>query len=273
MTPGPSTHDGIGISVRSRAALAALATVAVGTMILSGCAAESTAEPEPSETSTVPSTSPSEQPSAPEPEPDVLFTLSATVSALDGTPVAIQLVAHEPRVWSDPEIAGLADQFLERCKAGTGLTPIDADYLNANGATLMRIDFVSDSPDHQFASPIQLHFGNQFFPRAAFTDAVVTAQDDTSCYAGATWLFSNNAYAVSAFETGSSVPDTNQWQYGSYGFQLLPDSGTTIESCVKTITALGSATGVETVSGWDVTRDDGPEACGIGYIDDHDRDH
>lgn len=273
MTPGPRTHSGIGIFGRSRAALVLLATVAVGTLLVSGCATEPTAEPQPSETSTLPSTAPSEEPGAPEPDPDVLFTISATVSALNGTAIGIQLVAHEPRVWSDPEIADLADQFLERCKAGTGVTPIDADYLTANGATLMRVDFVSDSPDYQFASPIQLHFGNQFFPRAAFTDAVVTAQGDTSCYAGATWLISNNAYAVSAFETGSSTPDTNQWQYGSYGFQLLPDSGTTIESCVKTITALGSATGVETVSGWDVTRDDGPEACGIGYIDDHDHGH
>ena len=145
---------------RSGFSLALLATVTAGTMLLGGCAPESSAEPEPSEAPTTPVTEPSEEPTAPEPDPDVLFTVAATVSSINGTSIGIQLVAHEPRPWDDPELADLAEQFLERCHAGTGVTPIDGDYLTTNGATLMRIDFVSDTPDDQFASPIQLHFGN-----------------------------------------------------------------------------------------------------------------
>ncbi|HRN28341.1 MAG TPA: hypothetical protein PK890_01355 [Terrimesophilobacter sp.] len=202
----------------------------------------------------------------------MLFTITATVRAADGTAIEVSLVAHEPHVWDDPVISDLADEFLTRCAAGTGVTPIDESYLAANGATLMRVDFESDSPDHQFESPIQLYFGNHFFPRAAFTDAVVTAGGETDCYMGATWVLSNDAYGISSFETGSSSPDLRQWQFGSYGFQLLADAKSTVESCVKVITELGSASGVEQVPGWDVSRADGPTACGIGYLEDHDHE-
>lgn len=270
MTPAVRIHERNGIRASARLNSARLlGAFVVGAIALGGCATAAEGEPEPVETSSGPITQPTEGPVSPEPT-DVLFTVTATVRATDGTEIEVRLVAHEPRVWNDPEFTEPAAQFLERCATGTGVTPIDADYLTENGATLMLIDFESDSPDYQFASPIQLHFGNQYFPRAAFTDAVVTANDDAACYAGATWVFSNSAYAISAFETGTRTPDRTQWQFGSYGFQLLPDAGTTIESCEKQITELGIATGVGTVSGWDVTRDDGPSACGIGYIEDQD---
>lgn len=273
MTTGSRTHARTGISrALTRRRGAVLGVIAMTALLLSGCAPDAVGDPEPVETPSSSVAEPSEQPQASGPPSDVLFSLSATVRATDGTRITIGLVAHEPRVWSDPQIADLAEEFLERCASGTGLTPIDSDYLTRNGATLMRVDFISDSRDFQFASPIQLHFGNQFFPRAAFTDAVVTARGEGACYAGATWVFSNDAYAISAFETGSTTPDRSQWRFGSYGFQLLADSGTTIESCEKVITALGAATGVESVSGWDVSRDDGLSACGIGYIEDHEYD-
>src|SRR5690606_25530266 len=151
-----------------------------------------------------------------EPEPsDVLFTLSAKVRATNGDTITIGLVAHEPRAWNDPELSDLADQFLRRCATGNGIAPIDEAYLRAQGVSLMHIEFTSDSPDHQFASPLELYFGNAYFARAAFTDAVVTAGGNTDCYEGATWLFTNNAYGVSAFESGSTTPDPSQWQFGS----------------------------------------------------------
>lgn len=273
MTPGSQTHSRTGIlgrnGVERRMILGA---VMIGTLVLSGCAPEATVDPVPSETPTVPVTEPSETPTAPEPAADVLFTVTATVRATDGTAIEISLVAHEPRSWDDPRMADLADEFLSRCADGNGLTPIDEGYLAANGTTLMKVDFESNTPDFQFESPIQLYFGNVFFPRAAFTDAVVSAGGDANCYAGATWLFTNDAYGIASFETGSTTPDPRQWQFGSYGFQLLPDARSTVESCVKVITELGAASGVESVSGWDVTRADGPTACGIGYIEPHNHD-
>lgn len=273
MTPGSQAHAraGIGVALRGRRWLLGFVVVAV--LGVSGCAADAAVDVEPSESPSTPVSEPSPTATAPEPAADVLFTITAEVRATDGTAITIRMVGHEPHVWSSPDVSDLADQFLERCSSGTGVTPIDASYLDANGATLMLVDFESDSPDYQFASPIQLYFGNQFFPRAAFTDAVVTGGGETDCYAGATWVFSNDAYAISAFEAGSPSPDRRQWQFGSFGFQLLPDSGTSIESCVKVITELGLASGVESVSGWDVSRSDGPTACGIGYIEEHDHDH
>lgn len=240
--------------------------------MLSGCAAAEVVDDEPSAAPSASASEPEESPTVPEPAADVLFTITAAVRATDGTVITVRLVAHEPHPWGDPEVSDLAGQFLDRCSSGTGVTPIDAAYLDANGATLMRVDFEADKPDFQFASPIMLYFGNPFFPRAAFTDAVVTGGGETDCYAGATWVFSNDAYAISAFETGNPSPDRRQWQFGSYGFQLLPDSGTSIESCTKVITELGIASGVEAVSGWDVSRSDGPSACGIGYIENHDHE-
>lgn len=243
-----------------------LATVALGALVMSGCAAPADGEPQPTNGPVAPTTEPTNEPTAaPEPE-DVLFTLSATVRAADGAAITIGLVAHEPRAWNDPEIADLTDEFLQRCAGGNGITPIDEAYLAAQGVSLMLVEFTSDSPDHQFAAPLELYFGNPFFARAAFTDAIVTAGGSTDCYEGATWLFTNDAYGVSAFETGTTSTDTTQWQFGSYGFQVLPDTSATIDSCVKTITPLGAASGVEAISGWDVSRDDGNTACGIGYI-------
>ena len=240
--------------------------IALSVLLVSGCASPADGEPQPTDGPTTPTTEPTTEPTV-EPEPDdVLFTLSAKVRATDGTVITIGLIAHEPRVWNDPGIADLADEFLQRCAGGNGITPIDETYLTEQGASLMLVEFTSDSPDHQFTTPLELYFGNPFFARAAFTDAIVTAGGSTDCYDGATWLFTNDAYGVSAFETGTMTPDTTQWQFGSYGFQVLPGTSATIDSCVKTITALGVDSGVESISGWDVSRDDGNTACGIGYI-------
>lgn len=242
-----------------------LGAIAIGALVLSGCTAPED-NLEPVDTPTVSTSEPTEEPTAPSAPDDVLFTLSAKVRATNGTTITIGLIAHEPRAWNDPEISALADQFVQRCATGNGITPIDEAYLTAQGASLMYVEFTSDSPDHQFESPLELYFGNVYFARAAFTDAVVTAGGNTDCYEGATWLFTNNAYGVASFETGSATPDTSQWQFGSYGFQVLPGVNASIESCVKVITPLGADSGVESVSGWDVSRHDGDKACGIGYI-------
>jgi hypothetical protein len=250
--------------VASSRVWAGIAALLVASTLV-GCAAAAT-DPLPAETT--PAAPPTEPTASAEPEPvasDVLFTLNAKVRSIDGRTIGIRMEGHQPVVFDNPEVADLTDQYVTACAEGTGRTPIDEAYLQRYGATLMRVDFISDTPGLEFASPIELWFGNPYMARAAVGGAVIQPPDIDNCFAGYAWAISDNAYGIASFESPSGVPDDTLWQLGNYGFSVLPDTNATIESCTATITDLGMASGLENVDGWDPSRAGTGVFCGIGY--------
>lgn len=254
-----------GRASRARPPRAPLAVLAALALALTGCAEP--AEPTPSPSVADPVVEPTAEPTA-EPEPDdVLFTLDAQVRSIDGARIGVRVRTHAPLAWDDPEAEELRDAFVDVCRDGNGISRIDEDYLADMGTSFVRVEFSTDNPGLQFASPLELYFGSVYFPRAGVGSALIQPNNANNCYSGYAWVLSESVTGIGSFENPGGDPDLKQWQYGHYGLSVLPESDATVESCAATITDLGRASGLASVSGWDTDLAASELYCGIGYAE------
>jgi hypothetical protein len=231
-------------------------------VLLAGCAPPAPKAPKPA--TPAPATAAPQTPSATPEEPsDVLFTISATARATDGSRVGITITAHRPVAYSDPKVSDLTDDFLGGCPTDASGSPLTEKTLAATGSALMPLTLTSNRPGQTFVAPIQLFLGGPYTTQTVSgTGIVPPAEGCTGVY---TWMKSGNARALIDFQTNESVPDVTMWRYAHYGFVVTPESGATIESCNVTITPLGAKADLSTIDGWDPSMAATGTSCGIGY--------
>ena len=231
-------------------------------VLLSGCAtgAQTPAKPTASASATASPHAPS---AAPEKPSDVVFTINATARATDGSRVGMTLTAHRPVSYSDPEVADLTTEFLDKCPTDVSGVQLTKERLAATGSALMPITLSSNRPGQTFVAPVQLFLGGPYTTQTVFGSGIVPpAEGCTGVY---TWMESGDAHALVDFQTNESVPDVTMWRYAHYGFVVTPESGATIESCTVTITPLGATADLSKIDGWDPSMAATGTSCGIGY--------
>jgi hypothetical protein len=213
-----------------------------------------------------PTTAASPTPSATPTATDVLFTIAANVRGADGSTIGILLTAHKPVAYSDAAAKTWESEFLSQCGDGKGGTaPRDSDYLAANGATFVPIDIASSVQNKTFVSPVGITLGSLYFGSAITGKNVVASDPTAPCYGGYEWVTSGPVHGIADFESGTPGPDLKLWRYGLYGFGVADGSNATIEACKVTVTELGKADDVASVTGWDVSAPQSGLACVIGY--------
>jgi hypothetical protein len=238
----------------------ALATLA---LVLTGCAASpSTPAPAVSAPAT-PTSTPEPSAAAPDTVDDVLFTISATARATDGSRVGILLTAHTPLAYSDPQVRTMSEAFLAGCPTDAYGQKLSEETLDQTGSALMRLDLTSNRAGQTFVAPVQLFLGGPYTTQTVTGAGIVPpAEGCTGIY---TWTTSESATALVHFQNNESDADTTMWRYAHYGFVVAPDSGATIESCDVTITPLGEKADVTQINGWDPSMAATGSSCGIGY--------
>lgn len=234
---------------------------------LAGCAETAAPLPDNTAPTVEPTTEPTVAPPADTTE-DILFLITANVRAADGRTIGISLAAHAPLASTDEGAADARNALVDVCGSGTGVQPIDEQYLSDNGSTLMRIAITATTPDLKFQSPIELLLGSPYFAQAAIGPGVTPVSDGITCFSGFEWSKSGKVLGVSDFENADGVPDLEQWKTGMYGFFVKPNSGATIEACKVTITELGMKTNIVNVQGWDPSNAGDGVSCKIGYSGD-----
>ena len=219
---------------------------------------------------------PAPDPMAPSPTPtaaegaygdDVLFVITATTSAADGSPVQLTMTGHA----SQPADArpDVAERFISECSALGGGSVMDVDAtLSAQtlaefGSTLMVIDTVSEPAGVALAGAVELQLGNPFYYVVASGDGLGNPYAH-SCYGGYQIAESGSVSSVTNYETGSPTPDLAQWRSGRYGFLTAFDSSAVLSDCVVELTPLAVEAKVADIDGW---FSDGGSAteCAVGY--------
>jgi len=247
-----------------RTSLAAASLGLAGILLLvTGCGAQVVA-PRPTETVPPPSASPTPEPE-PESTADILFLITANVRAVDGRTVGISMAAHAPVASTFDGATDLRNEFLSVCGAGNGSQPIDEKYLEDQGSTLMLIEFSTNTPDQEFAAPLDLFYGSPYFAQSATGTGIAPVPGGQTCYSGFQWSRSGDARGIADFENPDGTPDLNQWRFGHYGFTVPQGSGATIEACRVTITEAGQKFNLDEVPGWDTSQVSTGISCGIGY--------
>ncbi len=208
---------------------------------------------------------PSATPSAAPKPTDVLFTIAANVRGADGDTIGILMTAHKPVAYSDAAVKPYEDEFLTQCGDGKGGIPRDATFLSANGSIMVPIDITATVPSKTFVSPVGITLGSPYFGAATTGKNIVPVDATAPCYSGYEWVTSGTAHAVADFESGMPGPDLKLWRYGLYGFGVADGSNATIEACKITITDLGKADDVASVTGWDASAPQSGLTCVIGY--------
>ncbi len=254
--------------VGHRLRLAALSCAAIVIFSgLTGCA-EAAAPPRDTAAPTAkPTTEPTVAPPIDKTE-DVLFVITANVRAADGRTIGISLAAHAPLASTDKAATDLRNSLVDVCGAGTGVQPIDDQYLETNGSTLVRIAITATTADLKFQSPIELLLGSPYFAQAAIGPGITPIADGITCFSGFEWSKSGTVLGISDFENADGKPDLEQWKTGMYGFFVKPNSGATIEACKVTITELGMKTNIVNVQGWNPNSAGDGVSCKIGYSGD-----
>ncbi|MCU1413297.1 MAG: hypothetical protein JWN80_637 [Microbacteriaceae bacterium] len=249
-----------------RRSLATTSIVAGGvalTLLLAGCGTQGTPTGGSTGKATV---APSATPTPSATATDVLFTITANVRGADGSTIGIQLTAHKPLTYSDPAAKTYESTFLGQCGDGKGGTvPRDTAYLAANGSILVPIDITSTISGKTFVAPVGITLGSPYFGSAIIGKSVVPSDTTAPCYNGYQWVTSGRVHAIADFESGQPGPDLKLWRYGLYGFGLADGSNATIEACKITITPLGAADEVASVTGWDTSAPQSGLTCVIGY--------
>jgi hypothetical protein len=244
----------------TRTAIAASAVAL--TLLLVGCGAQTHAAGGPTGTTTsAPSATPSTTPTA----DDVLFTISANVRDATGATIGILMTAHKPIAYSDSGVSSYENQFLNQCGDGKGGIPRDASFLSSNGAIMVPIDITATIPSKTFVSPVGLTLGSPYFGASITGKSIVPTDATAPCYSGYEWVTSGTAHAVADFESGTPGPDLKLWRFGLYGFSVAEGANATIEACTVSITALGKADDVASVTGWDASAPQSGLSCLIGY--------
>ncbi|MES2170659.1 MAG: hypothetical protein V4479_08055 [Actinomycetota bacterium] len=249
-----------------RRSLATTSLVAGGValvMLLAACSGQGTNDGSSTGKATVaPSATPTPTPTS----TDVLFTISANVRGADGSTIGIQLTAHKPIPYSDPAAKADETTFLAQCGDGKGGSIArDAAYLAANGSILVPIDITASIPGKTYVAPVGITLGSPYFGASVSGKNAVPSDTTAPCYNGYQWVSSGTLHAVADFESGMPGPDLKLWRYGLYGFGLADGSNATIEACKITVTDLGKADDVASVTGWDVTAPQSGLTCVIGY--------
>jgi hypothetical protein len=232
-------------------------------MLLAGCGGQgSTSGESTGKATAAPSTTPSPTATA----TDVLFTISANVRGADGSTIGILMTAHKPLPYSDSGAKTLETSFLGQCGDGKGGTIArDATYLAANGSILVPIDITATVTGKTFVAPVGVTLGSPYFGASITGKNVVPSDTTAPCYNGYQWVTSGTVHAIADFESGTPGPDLKLWRYGLYGFGLADGSNATIEACKITITPLGEADDVASVTGWDASAPQSGLTCVIGY--------
>lgn len=251
-----------------RLRLAALSCAAIIVFAgLTGCAENAAPAPDNSAPTTEPTMEPTVKPTA-DTTDDFLFIVTANVRAADGRTIGVSMAAHAPKASTDSSAADLRNSLIDVCGAGTGVQPIDEQYLESNGSTLLRVAITATSPDLKFQAPIELLVGSPYFAQAVIGPGVTPVADGITCFSGFEWSKSGTVLGVSDFENSDGVPDLDQWKTGMYGFFVKPSSGATIEACKVTITEVGKKTKVTDMPGWDPNNAGDGISCKIGYSGD-----
>jgi hypothetical protein len=240
--------------------------VVTGTLfvgLLAGCSGSSTtAGPTASPSS---SPSPTATSSAPPPTKDLLFTISANVRDKTGNTIAVEMRARKALPYIDSSAKPLVSEFVSKCGAGVGPTPVTAETLAANGSILMPIDLVSSVTGKAFAYPIEVTFGNQYSGQSAVGKGIAPTDPTLPCTSGYTWSTSGSVRAIADFESGIPGPDLTKWKNALFGFSVPPESNSTIEACKVTLTDAAKTT-VAGVPGWDPSQSATGYTCTIGYV-------
>ncbi len=248
---------------RSLATTSLLAGGVALVMLLAGCGAQgATTGASTGKATVAPSATPTPTPTA----ADVLFTISANVRGADGSTIGILMTAHKPVPYSDPAAKADETAFLGECGDGKGGSIArDATYLAANGSILVPIDISATISNKTFVAPVGITLGSPYFGASISGKNVVPTDTTAPCYNGYQWVSSGTVHAIADFESGMPGPDLKLWRYGLYGFGLADGSNATIEACKITITTLGEADDVASVTGWDTTAPQSGLTCVIGY--------
>ena len=247
----------------SRAKLSLVAGGVALAVLLAGCGGQgATTTGKSTAKATV---TPSATPSATAKAADVLFTIAANVRAVDGSTIAILMTAHTPLAYSNAAAKTYESTFLTQCGDGKGGIPRDSTFLAANGSIMLPIDIAASVSSKTFVSPVGITMGSPYFGSAIAGKGTVPTDTSAPCYSGYEWVTSGTAHGIADFESGTPGPDLKLWRYGLYGFGVADGSNATIEACKVTITDLGRADDVASVTGWDTTAPQSGLACVIGY--------
>jgi hypothetical protein len=232
-------------------------------LLVTGCSAAPTQKAPAATMPATPASTPEPSATVEAPVEDVLFTISATARATDGSRVGMMLTAHTPIAYSDPNVDAMSNEFLAGCPTDAYGTELNEETLGQVGSSLMRLEVTSNRPGQTFVAPVQLFLGGPYTTQTVRGAGIVPpAEGCTGIY---TWTISEDATALVHFQTNESIPETSMWRYAHYGFVVAPDSGATIESCDVTITTLGQKADVTDISGWDPSMAATGSSCGIGY--------
>jgi hypothetical protein len=246
-------------SLARTALVAGAVTLAV---LLAGCGSQT---PTPGKSTHKPITAPSATPTSTPKATDALFTIAANVRGADGSTIGILMTAHKPIAYSDASVKPYEDEFLAQCGDGKGGIPRDADFLSANGSIMVPIDITASVTGKTFVAPVGITLGSPYFGAATSGKNIVPTDNTAPCYSGYEWVTSGTEHAVADFESGTPGPDLKLWRYGLYGFGVADGSNATIEACKITITDLGKADDVASVTGWDASSPQSGLTCVIGY--------
>lgn len=248
----------------------ALVSLFTATMLI-GCAPEPAPEPTPEPVVVEPAPQPTvEETEEPDAADDTLFTVSATVRAIDGTSMSIALVGHSALAARDEAAADLVDDFVKHCEAMNGrsvsdvMTPISAESLEKYGSSLLLLEYSSTPDGHTFLAPVDLALGSPYYAEVAFGDALIALAPNDTCTGGYQLTGAGSGSAIANYESGSERADLGQWRYGHYGFSVPFESGATIEACRVVVSEL-AAQAVADVPGWEPGSDTTGISCGIGY--------
>jgi len=238
-------------------------------LTLTACVPAAAPATEPSATAEAPAPSPSSSPVSDETD-DVLFTILAKVRATDGTTMDISLIGHSPVAASDRDGTALAETFVDACTEMSGYSvsdasvPVSFQSLVDFGSSLMRIDYETTPAGHTLFAPVDLELGSPYYAEVASGDGIVPVSTNRTCTGGYQLTESGSGFAVSNFESGSTIVDPGQWAFGHYGFSVPFESGASIESCRVEVSDLAKES-VADVDGWEPGSDATGISCGIGY--------
>lgn len=192
---------------------------------------------------------------------DVLFTIRATTTAADGSPVRLEFVAHDPQPWDAPDRELLARSFLADCVSTDA--PLSEETLGANGAELMVIEVASEPTATALAGAIDLQLGDANALRTASGEGLANL-DAHGCFGRYQFASTGSLSATVDLETGSAQADPSQWRAGWYGFTTAAGSAAVLKDCTIELSQRAIDARVDQVLGWS-PQDHVDGECAIGY--------